>query len=150
MAICGALDFVSDNSREGLKKLIASVKVNLTERKSPNSADEGTPDAAKAAERRQQETLGQRIARLSRVEAKQEEVHASVVQLITLHSSKGLEFDNVWIVGCEEGNLPHTDSTEDEERRLMYVGMTRARSRLVISSSMEDGMESRFLEEAGL
>ena len=150
LAICGALDFVSDNSREGVKKLIASVKINLTERKSQHSGVEGSQAAAQAAERRQQESLAQRIARLSRVESKEEEVHSSVVQLITLHSSKGLEFDNVWIVGCEEGNLPHTDSTEDEERRLMYVGMTRARSRLVISSSMEDGMESRFLEEAGL
>jgi superfamily I DNA/RNA helicase len=70
--------------------------------------------------------------------------------LLTLHSSKGLEADNVWIMGCEEGNLPHTDSTEEDERRLMYVGMTRARSRLVMSSSLSEGMESRFFEEAGL
>ncbi len=69
---------------------------------------------------------------------------------MTLHASKGLEFDNVWIMGCEDGNLPHTDSTEEDERRLLYVGMTRARNRLILSSAMEDGLESRFLEESGL
>ena len=69
---------------------------------------------------------------------------------MTLHSSKGLEFDNVWIMGTEDGNLPHTDSSEEEERRLMYVGMTRAKNRLILSSAMDEGIESRFLEEAGL
>lgn len=72
------------------------------------------------------------------------------IELMTLHASKGLEFDNVWIMGCEEGNLPHTDSTEEDERRLMYVGMTRARKKLIISSAHEEGIESRFVEEAGL
>ncbi len=71
------------------------------------------------------------------------------VLLSTLHGSKGLEFDCVWIIGAEDGNLPHPDSTEDEERRLFYVGITRARDRLEISSSLEDGMESRFIREAG-
>jgi superfamily I DNA/RNA helicase len=68
---------------------------------------------------------------------------------MTLHASKGLEFDSVWIMGIEDGHLPHTDSTEEDERRLFYVGMTRARHRLVLSSAIEEGLESRFLEEAG-
>lgn len=72
------------------------------------------------------------------------------VQIMTIHSSKGLEFENVWIIGVEEGNLPHTDSPEEDERRLLYVGMTRAKKRLFLSSSIEDGLESRFLAEAGL
>lgn len=75
---------------------------------------------------------------------------ADSVAVMTLHASKGLEFDNVWILGCEDGNLPHTDSTEEDERRLLYVGMTRARHRLILSSAIEEGMESRFLKEAGL
>ena len=53
-------------------------------------------------------------------------------------------------MGTEDGNLPHTDSSEEEERRLMYVGMTRAKNRLILSSAMDEGVESRFLEEAGL
>ena len=72
------------------------------------------------------------------------------VQLMTVHGSKGLEFENVWIMAVEEGNLPHTDAREEDERRLLYVGMTRTKNRLILSSSIEDGMESRFLFEAGL
>ena len=70
-----------------------------------------------------------------------------VVTLSTLHGSKGLEFDLVFLIGCEEGYLPHQRTLDprapdageggsadiEEERRLFYVGVTRARERLVIS-----------------
>lgn len=92
-------------------------------------------------------SLAQRLSILGRTHPNREK---PAVQIMTLHASKGLEFDNVWIMGCEDGNLPHTDSTEEDERRLLYVGMTRARHRLILSSAMEEGLESRFLEEAGL
>lgn len=80
--------------------------------------------------------------------------------LMTLHSAKGLEFDNVFIPGMEEGVFPSWRSTEDdnrleEERRLMYVGITRARKRLFLSRAEERMMinqyhrnpPSRFLDE---
>lgn len=92
-------------------------------------------------------SLAQRLSILGRSSPNRQK---PAVQIMTLHASKGLEFDNVWIMGCEDGNLPHTDSTEEDERRLLYVGMTRARHRLILSSAMEEGLESRFLEEAGL
>ena len=63
------------------------------------------------------------------------------VKLMTLHSSKGLEFDVVFLVGMVEGKLPHdkcskTDDEVEEERRLAYVGMTRARERLYLTWHM--------------
>ena len=84
----------------------------------------------------------------------------SYVTMMTLHSAKGLEFDNVFIAGMEEGIFPSSRSRDDEsrleeERRLMYVGITRARKRLFLSrasSRMLYNQEnhnppSRFLEE---
>jgi len=64
------------------------------------------------------------------------------VSLMTLHTSKGLEFKRVFIVGVEEGLIPHRNSTDDpalleEERRLFYVGMTRAREKLSLISARE-------------
>jgi DNA helicase-2/ATP-dependent DNA helicase PcrA len=70
---------------------------------------------------------------------KDDKPKGDVTRLMTLHAAKGLEFDCVWMVGLEEGILPHHRSLAaglqaiDEERRLCYVGVTRARKRLVLS-----------------
>lgn len=71
------------------------------------------------------------------------------INLMTVHLAKGLEFENVFIVGASEGLLPHIRSIDDElsleeERRLMYVAMTRAKKKLYISFY---GMPSRFIAE---
>src|SRR5213079_403377 len=67
----------------------------------------------------------------------EKENEGDAVTLITIHSCKGLEFPHVYIVGLEDGLLPHSRSkvegTLDEERRLFYVGITRAMQTLAIS-----------------
>jgi DNA helicase-2/ATP-dependent DNA helicase PcrA len=87
---------------------------------------------------------------------------AAEVLGLTLHAAKGLEFDTVVIVGAEEGLMPHyrhtAAETLAEERRLCYVGMTRARERLIFSVAQMRRLwgdvafrpPSRFLREAGL
>ena len=90
----------------------------------------------------------------------QAEEGQEAVQLMTVHSAKGLEFDSVFITGLEEGLFPHENSIMEpngleEERRLMYVAITRARQRLYLSlaqTRMLHGqtrynMRSRFLDE---
>ena len=82
------------------------------------------------------------------------------IQLMTVHAAKGLEFDAVFITGLEEGLFPHENSTSDldgleEERRLMYVAITRARQRLYLSCSQTRmlhgqtryNIKSRFFDE---
>lgn len=93
-------------------------------------------------------SLQERIGRLLREQKKD---LAGGVSLLTMHGSKGLEFDNVAIVGAEESVIPSAkeDSDIGEERRLMYVAMTRARNKLIITSSA-DNVESRFIQESGL
>ena len=91
------------------------------------------------------------------LEANKEESNA--ITLMTIHSSKGLEFPHLFIIGLEEGVLPHQNSFDnpqaiEEERRLLYVAMTRARESLSLSYSLKNRFRdfmsvspSRFLEE---
>ncbi len=83
----------------------------------------------------------------------------SLVTLMTLHNAKGLEYDTVFIIGCEDGAFPHMraleEGGEEEERRLCYVGITRARQRLYMTwarerslfGRSERNLPSRFIDE---
>jgi DNA helicase-2/ATP-dependent DNA helicase PcrA len=120
--------------------------------------DELAPDADTG------ETLSPLVAFLSHaaLEAGDNQAQAGqdAIQLMTVHSSKGLEFDCVFITGIEEGLFPHENSMNDrdgleEERRLMYVAITRARKRLYLSHSQTRmlhgqtryNLKSRFFDE---
>jgi len=90
---------------------------------------------------------------------RQDEQESDQVQLMTLHASKGLEFPHVYLVGMEEELLPHRTSIEEEnieeERRLAYVGITRAQKTLCMTiakqrkryGEIDDCLPSRFLDE---
>jgi DNA helicase-2/ATP-dependent DNA helicase PcrA len=101
------------------------------------------------------------VALVSDVDSLEEAVDAPT--LMTLHSAKGLEFPVVFIAGLEEGLLPHSRSLDDadqmaEERRLMYVGLTRAKDRLFLTHAFrrtrygdsEPAAASRFLSDLPL
>lgn len=111
---------------------------------------EGGPRGASAGD------LAAQLALLSRND---KDDGGNQVRLMSLHGAKGLEFGYVFIIGCEDGTLPHEAALEEgsleEERRLMYVGITRAKTRLWLSYSRETRRfrekvrlkPSRFLDE---
>ena len=107
-------------------------------------------------------TLAQVVTRLTlrdMMERNEEEEESDQVQLMTLHASKGLEFPFVFLIGMEEGLLPHQTSIDEggveEERRLAYVGITRAQRELIFTYARERRQygelirteASRFLHE---
>jgi ATP-dependent DNA helicase Rep len=104
--------------------------------------------------------LIQTVSLISLLDGQNEE-EPDAVKLTTLHASKGLEYPYVFLISCEEGILPHQESiaqgTIEEERRLMYVGITRAQYELTISyceqrrkaGAVETRERSRFLAELG-
>lgn len=116
----------------------------------------------KADELGEECTIEDAVAKLvlrDMLEQKEQENEDDQVQLMTLHASKGLEFPHVYMIGMEEELMPHRNSidanTIDEERRLMYVGITRAQRTLTLSYAAKrrqygevfDTTHSRFLDE---
>jgi ATP-dependent DNA helicase Rep len=104
--------------------------------------------------------LVQSVALMSLLDGRDGEEN-NTVKLTTLHAAKGLEYPYVYLIGCEDGILPHQESIQngmvEEERRLMYVGITRAQYELTISyceqrrkgGALEMRERSRFLDELG-
>ncbi len=101
------------------------------------------------------------IQNLALVADREEDADGESVRLMTVHAAKGLEFDHVYIIGVEEGGFPHKHAVEEqrleEERRLMYVAVTRARFHLTLScvrkrrryGQVESMAPSPFLQELG-
>ncbi|MCL1623652.1 UvrD-helicase domain-containing protein [Moraxella sp. Tifton1] len=105
------------------------------------------------------EAVIRKMMLLDMLEQQQEEENTNKVNLMTLHAAKGLEFDYVYIIGVEEEILPHRNSlleeNIEEERRLMYVGITRAKLELTLmlaqkrraGKDFKQTTPSRFLDE---
>lgn len=150
----GYVDMLRDGTDEGEERF-----ANLQELR--GVAAQYTRDMASLEE--EQTPLALFLEEVSLVsDADEVDEGASAVTLLTLHTAKGLEFPVVFMVGMEEGLLPHSRSVEsddredmDEERRLCYVGITRARKRLYLVHAFrrslwggsEEQTPSRFLEE---
>lgn len=117
-----------------------------------------TADDDEDDEKRIQDAIAKLVLR-DLLERQEEEDESDQVQLMTLHASKGLEFPHVFMVGMEEDLLPHRNSIDDnnieEERRLTYVGITRAQKTLTMTlagkrkqfGEHSETTPSRFLEE---
>jgi DNA helicase-2/ATP-dependent DNA helicase PcrA len=122
-------------------------------------------DRYEKKEQRDKRSLQNFLERVTLRGEQKEEEQVAPVTLSTLHAAKGLEFDIVFLIGCNEGQLPHSRTTDpkitevyaadvEEERRLFYVGVTRARDRLYLTrpkrrmfrGTAADLHPSRFLE----
>ena len=147
---------------ENLEELVNAAESFVTQEGFGRDAEATAPEMAPNAE--DGEVMSPLAAFLTHaaLEAGDNQAQAGedAIQLMTVHASKGLEFDAVFISGLEEGLFPHENSMNDfdgleEERRLMYVAITRARKRLYLSHSQTRmlhgqtryNLKSRFLDE---
>jgi DNA helicase II / ATP-dependent DNA helicase PcrA len=156
-------------TQEGFGKDAVALPVDEQGRgPSPGAIAQGTPAAVAAVDLTPDADTGEIMSPLAAflthaaLEAGDNQAQAGqdAIQLMTVHSAKGLEFDAVFITGIEEGLFPHENSMSDadgleEERRLMYVAITRARQRLYMSFSQTRmlhgqtryNVKSRFFDE---
>jgi DNA helicase-2/ATP-dependent DNA helicase PcrA len=139
----GYMDFVNDGTEEGMERWANVLELRAVAAENPNvSLNDFLEQVALVSD---QDTLAE---------------EGQAPTLLTLHAAKGLEFPVVFIVGLDEGLLPHQRSFDDpesmhEERRLMYVGMTRAKDRLYLLRAFRRSIygdsgpseASRFLDD---
>lgn len=139
---------VAEKRLENVWYLVDSIKNQLERNEDDNKSHEENLNAAIA-----------KLLLLDLLERQEEEDTSDQVQMMTLHASKGLEFPHVFLVGLEEELLPHRNSIDsgniEEERRLMYVGITRAQRTLTLTlagtrkqfGEKQETTPSRFLDE---
>ncbi len=166
---CGLIDAVADEEHRvyNLKDLVGSIaryeRKRWAERPDAGQDYGHAPEAL--PEGWEPPTLHDALARLALDQNDDDEDDGDLdaVVLMTLHSAKGLEFEEVFLVGLEEGILPHARSIDDaaegdplaEERRLLYVGLTRARKRVTLSRCLTrkrggeavEALPSRYLDD---
>ncbi len=166
---CGLIDAIADEEHRvwNVKDLVGSLsryeRKRWADRPDAEQAYEGSP--ALAPEGWEPPTLHDGLARLAldQEDDEDDDDDLDAVVLMTLHSAKGLEFEEVFLVGLEEGIIPHSRSIAEaapgdplaEERRLLYVGFTRARKRLTLSRALTrrrggeaaETLPSRYLDD---
>lgn len=137
----------------------AQEKTKLDNIETLYSSIQGLINRAENVDEQNIESVIRKMVLLDLLEQQQEEEDTDKINLLTLHAAKGLEFPYVYIMGLEEELLPHKNSiaaeTVEEERRLMYVGITRARQGLTLTlaeqrkagGQMRQMTASRFLDE---
>ncbi len=170
-AFCAVLDKLRDmNGKSVAPAEIIEELLKLTDYRGylnadePMKADERNENlTALVGEAGKYETLDEFLADAALMSSADENAGDKAITLMTLHAAKGLEFPVVFLAGMEEGVLPHTRSMEDsaedveEERRLAYVGMTRAMQELFLTyagsrfayGGRTYNFPSRFLSELG-
>ncbi len=150
----GYIDYIKDDAKTPQQE-----KVRLDNIESLYSSIAGLIERAEEDDDKNIESVIRKLVLLDMLEQQQEEENTNKVNLMTLHAAKGLEFDFVYIIGVEEEILPHRNSLlsddVEEERRLMYVGITRARLELTLmfakkrraGRDFKECTPSRFLDE---
>ncbi|KZY30684.1 MULTISPECIES: DNA helicase Rep [unclassified Oleiphilus] len=145
--------YQNSNTPKAAEKRMENIWYLVDSLKNMIDADKGTADEIGI-----EEAVSKLILR-DMLEQQEEEDDSDKVHMLTLHASKGLEFPHVFIMGLEEELLPHRNSIEEdnieEERRLMYVGITRAQRTLALTYAAArkqygekiETIPSRFLDE---
>ncbi|WP_373184026.1 DNA helicase Rep [Halomonas campaniensis] len=138
------------------------ILIDQLEKSMQVAPEDRSPEESTASEETETDDVEAAISRLvlrDILEQQAEEDDSDRVQLLTMHASKGLEFPHVYLLGLEEELLPHRNAIEagtvEEERRLAYVGITRARRTLTLTLARQrkaygelmDCAPSRFLDE---
>lgn len=138
---------------EQIKKLLEKDDMAI-----PDDSGIGSDAQAGQSETKVEDAIAKLLLR-DLLDRQEEESADDKVQLMTLHAAKGLEFPHVFLIGMEEGILPHRNSIDDgnieEERRLAYVGITRARQSLTMTMASKrklfgeivESSPSRFIDE---
>jgi ATP-dependent DNA helicase Rep len=150
----GYIDYIREQSATP-----AQEKTKLDNIETLYSSIQSLINRAEDVDEKNIESVIRKMVLLDMLEQQQEEEDTDKVNLLTLHAAKGLEFPFVYMMGLEEELLPHKNSiaaeTVEEERRLMYVGITRARQGLTLTlaeqrkagGQMKQMTPSRFLDE---
>jgi DNA helicase-2/ATP-dependent DNA helicase PcrA len=154
IAEIGYVEYLQESDKEDRVELVNEF-LSATAEENPNEDDEA------------EDALPPLVKFLNKItlatDQDSSDAFGSQITLMTLHNAKGLEYPAVFLIGLDEGLLPHANSLEspdqiEEERRLCYVGFTRAEKRLYLSGAVNRFLwgrpvvstESRFLKEAAL